>query len=72
MYRAELLQEKIASSGLKLQHIAAQMGLSYQGLRNKITGENEFTASEIWSLASLVRLSGTDIQDIFFASDVEP
>lgn len=53
MTDTELLREKIESSGYKLQFIAKSLGLTYQGLLNKINNRSEFRASEIQALYDL-------------------
>lgn len=71
MTDVEKLKEKIDASGLKIKYLAEQLGLSYQGLRKKITGETEFNGSQIQNMSRLLNLSQKDIRLIFFADIVD-
>lgn len=50
MTNTELLREKIDQSGYKLRFIAKKIGITYQGLLNKINNRSEFRANEIQAL----------------------
>lgn len=68
MTNTMLLRSTICASGLKLSHIAREMGLSAYGLQKKIDGESEFKASEIACLCDILRISDVKQRDaIFFA-----
>ncbi len=67
MTDTELLREKIENSGYKLQFIAKSLGLTYQGLLNKINNRSEFRASEIQALYDLLGLTEKERVAIFFA-----
>lgn len=67
MTDTELLREKIENSGYKLQFIAKSLGLTYQGLLNKINNWSEFRASEIQALYDLLGLTEKERVAIFFA-----
>ncbi len=67
MTDTELLREKIENSGYKLQFIAKSLGLTYQGLLNKINNRSEFRASEIQELYDLLGLTEKERVAIFFA-----
>lgn len=67
----ELLQKKIDQSGLKLTYVAERLGISYQGLKKKLDGDTEFKASEIAILKDVLNLSDVEVQDIFFADNVD-
>lgn len=68
MTNTALLRNTISNSGLKLSHIAKQMGLSAYGLQKKIDGESEFKASEITGLCDILKINDTRQRDaIFFA-----
>lgn len=71
MTDTKLLREKINSAGLKIVWIAEQCNLSYQGLLNKINNKTDFTAPEIVMLKEILKLSASDVEDIFFAMHVE-
>lgn len=49
----ELLCEKISCSHLSKSFIAEYLGLTRQGLYNKLSGEREFKGSEIKKLSVL-------------------
>lgn len=68
MTNTELLREAIQRSGYKLQFIADRVGLTYQGLLNKINGKSEFRASEIQTLHRLLGLTEAEREAIFFCS----
>lgn len=62
------LKTRINDSGLKLTAIAESLGLTYQGLRNKIENVNEFKASEIAALADILHLTENETTNIFLRS----
>ena len=62
------LKTRINDSGLKLTAIAESLGLTYQGLRNKIENVNEFKASEIAALADILHLTENEATNIFLRS----
>lgn len=66
MTNTKLLREKIALSGYKLQYIAEQIGITYQGFLKKLNNESEFKASEIKMLQTVLGLSKKDRDAIFF------
>ena len=57
MTNTELLREKIDQSGYKLRFIAEKIGITYQGLLNKINNRSEFRANEIQALYDLLDLT---------------
>lgn len=62
----EALTEKLNSSGFSRSYVAEYLGITRQGLHNKLTGEREFKASEIRKISGLLGLSEHEQQDIFF------
>ena len=66
-----LLAKKIDDSGLTKNAIAEGLGLTRQGLYNKLEGKNEFTGSELKRLSSLLSLNEREKEDIFFADYVD-
>lgn len=65
------LERIIDRSGLKKSYIAKAIGLSRQGLANKIQNKSPFTSTEISGLCKLLNIvSLKDKERIFFASDV--
>ena len=71
MTDTHLLKEKMAASGYKLRFIAQEIGLSYQGMLNKVNNKHDFTAPEIQKLCEMLRLSNAEKEAIFFASVVD-
>ena len=71
MTNTELLRAKIDESGYKLQYVAKQIGLTYAGFANKLSGESEFKISEVNGLVELLKLTSDDMNKIFFAADME-
>lgn len=67
----ELLCEKISRSHLSKSFIAEYLGLTRQGLYNKLSGEREFKGSEIKKLSVLLKLSDSEREAIFFADYVD-
>lgn len=68
MTNVELLRQKLAESGYKLQFIAEQIGLTRQALHNRLAKGSDFTASEIMTLSKLLKLSAAEQKAIFFCS----
>lgn len=64
------LKSTIDNSGLKIVYIAEQLGLSPQGLYNKLNGKTDFTASEIAMLKKILSLSEEEAWAIFFEPEV--
>ena len=62
------LRQKIEQSGLKLQHIAKEMGITRFSLSNKLKSETEFKASEIRMMCQILGISQSEMNDIFFTT----
>lgn len=72
MTNSELLKQKIAGSGLKLSFIAEKIGISLNGLKNKVEGRNEFKQNEIIKFCELLNIRDLDEKEaIFFAEKVD-
>lgn len=65
------LQGKIKECGYTLNTLAKAINLSQTGLFNKIHNHREFVVSEIQKISILLLLSEQEIQELFFAKDVE-
>lgn len=62
------LREKIDQSGYKISFLAAQLGLTPQGLHLKLNNTNQFKATEIKTLCDLLKITDADeMKAIFFA-----
>ena len=62
-----MLRNAIKESGITLTSISEKMGLTREGLYNKLNGTSEFKASEIVKLSTLLHLSAETREKIFFA-----
>jgi len=63
------LRKKIDQSGYKISFLAAQLGLTPQGLHLKLNNTNQFKATEIKTLCDLLKITDADeMKAIFFAS----
>lgn len=62
----QLLEEKIADSGIKVSHIINKLGLSPEGFYKKKRGETPFRVSEIYVLTDLLRISEKEKSQIFY------
>jgi DNA-binding XRE family transcriptional regulator len=67
MYNENKLRGKIAEARTTIAQLAAKIGINPTTLHRKITGETEFTRSEIQSVATELSLTPGDVQSIFFA-----
>lgn len=63
------LKQAIADSGLKLDHIAKEMGVSRVSLYNYINCRADFRLSHIESLSRILGLDPAQKLAIFFAPD---
>lgn len=53
---AELIQERVNSSGYKKSFLSEQLGISRVSFNNKLEGKTEFTLTEINKLNTLVKI----------------
>lgn len=67
----EMLCAKLDASGMSRNEIAERLGLTRQGLYNKLCGESEFKSSEIKLLSEILALSAQERDHIFFADFVD-
>ena len=70
MTDTKLLREKIERSVYKMKFIAEKVGVSYQGLLNKINKKSEFRANEIQIIHELLGMTEQERVEIFFANKV--
>lgn len=66
-----MLVAKIEASGRSKSEIAEMLGITRQGLYNKLSGETEFKSSEIKILSMLLSLTPEERDHIFFADYVD-
>ena len=63
------LEQLIKDSGLKKSYIAKAVGLSRQGLDNKVKNRSPFTSTEISCLCRLLKITSLkDKERIFFTA----
>lgn len=63
---AQLLDEKIKESGLRIDYIIENLGISGTAWYKKKSGETPFRASEIFVLCSLCNINGDERAKIFY------
>lgn len=66
MTNTKLLREKIEASGLKLQYIADQLGITRFGLYKKLQDGSEFKPSQIVKLCELLRIETAEEREQIF------
>lgn len=71
MTDSNMLELYIKKSGYRIYFIAEKLGLTYQGLKNKIDNKSEFTQSEIVALSNLLNIDNDVREKIFFANIVD-
>lgn len=67
MTNTEELRKCIAKSGISVTFLANKLGITREGLYNKLNNVTEFKASEIAKCAKLLNLSDEERNRIFFA-----
>lgn len=70
MTNTTLLQDAISKSGVTVTWLAHELGISREGLYNKINGKTEFKASEVVSLTRLLHLNQTKREQIFLLNNM--
>lgn len=71
MTQTAKLQGKMRAKGFSLVKLADKIGLSTTGLFNKVHNQKEFLVSEVQAIRTALGLSEQEVQEIFFAEDVE-
>lgn len=66
----ELLRKIFEEKGFTKVRFADEIGLSRQGLDNKLNGIREFKQSEIAKISTILSLTKEQEAEIFFASEV--
>lgn len=69
MTNTKLLNEFIQKSGFKKGYLAKELNVTRSGFLLKLNNKNEFKASEIKKLCTLLDINIEDMQAIFFAQD---
>ena len=65
MTNTEMLERKIEEKGIKIDFLAAKLGLSASDLLLKIHAEEEFLVSELWVIGKTLELDESEMQEIF-------
>lgn len=65
--KTELLRENIDKSGLKIQFLAKEIGITRQSLTSKIDGVHDFRLREAVKLSKLLGLTKAQRDTIFFS-----
>ena len=60
------LNAAIARIGVSRKRLATELGISRTCMYNKLCGTAEFKGSEIKTLAQILCLSATEVNEIFF------
>jgi transcriptional regulator with XRE-family HTH domain len=72
MTNSKMLRAIIDANGYKLSFVASKLGLTRNGLMNKINNITDFTIPEVQKLCKLLHIEDFDeINAIFFALDVD-
>ena len=67
----DLLKSKIEQSHTSQSMIAEALGITRQGLYNKLNGKKEFKGSEIKTISRMLNLTSKERDTIFFADFVD-
>lgn len=70
MTNRELLEKCIERSGLKKGKIAEALGKTINTFSRKLAGKQDFTESEMHTLAEILQLTNEEKIAIFFAEEV--
>lgn len=72
MTNTEELRRIIKESGLKLEYIAEQLGITRFSLSKKIENVTEFKTSEVQKMCEVLQISDSSMKEaLFFASEVD-
>lgn len=66
----DLLKDAIKQSGITMTALAGKIGITREGLYNKVEGKTEFTVSEINSVCAALHLDSGSRDAIFFSKAV--
>ncbi len=71
MANLELLRKRIRDSGMTVTSVTKKAGICRETFYNRLQGRGEFRASEIHALSDVLKLSGKEIDVIFFKTEGE-
>ena len=63
-----ILKERIEREGIKKVKLAERVGLTPQGLNNKLNGDSEFNRKELEALKDALHLSDREFMSLFFSA----
>lgn len=67
MIDLDMLKEKIEESGMTIPVLARKAGMEDYTLRRRLTGEGDFTASEIVGISKALKLKLSERNHIFLS-----
>lgn len=67
MFHKNKFRGKVVERGLTLADVSAGIGVNPATLTRKMSGESEFTRSEIQKIRNILNLSDEELNGIFFA-----
>ena len=71
MTNTNLLESKIRALGLTISMVAEKLGITRAGFYKKLNNGSEFKASEISKLSTMLSLSDSEREQIFFLQFVD-
>ncbi len=67
MFNRNLFRAKVVAMGMTLEEVARRMGINPSTLDRKMSGNSDFTRSEIQSLRKMLTMTADECDSIFFA-----
>lgn len=68
---SDKLEKKISESGVKIDYICENLGITRQGFIKKRRGITPFKASEVYVLCDILRINTLDEKEKIFTEKVE-
>lgn len=60
------LKKEIKRANMSYSDIAKKLGITRSAFSKKMTGVNDFKASQMWAIKKILNLSGEKAEQIFF------
>jgi len=70
MFDRKKFRGKVVSEGYTLAEVAEKLYINPVTLSRKMSGESDFTRSELQKLKALLNMSDNDMNEIFFAEEL--
>lgn len=67
MFNKNAFRAKVVGAGMTLAEVAAKIGINPATLGRKMSGESDFTRTEIQKMRSILGMTAADADAIFFA-----